>query len=144
MDIHGIWVIGQNGETIYDYELFVQGSEDFNSALIGNFIAGLQQFAVELGKKELKVIELSNSKILIQRDKKSNINFILKCGKSLDNEDVSKFIGNIRNFFTKHFKVDIDDSSKISSKSTLAIERFIQGMLEIEEKSSIEQFLEDL
>lgn len=142
LDVQAIWIIGQDGTILYDYELFVQGSEEYQSALFGNLITVLQQFAFEIGRKELKVIELSDAKIVVDGDHNSKVYYVLKCSKSMDSEKALHFLHKIRKFLkTKFVKRDFDLRG-IGVISDL--EDMIQNMLEIGDKSSLEQFLEDL
>ncbi len=97
LDVQAIWIIGQDGTILYDYELFVQGSEEYQSALFGNLITVLQQFAFEIGRKELKVIELSDAKIVVDGDHNSKVYYVLKCSKSMDSEKALHFLHKIRN-----------------------------------------------
>ena len=101
--ITGIWIIMENGEMLFNYELFTQGSEEYDSALFSGFILSIQRFIKELGEKKTERIEMGSTKIFIAKDVKYNLIFVIRTTQDVSNKKVFKLLDKIQNRFAKKF-----------------------------------------
>ena len=67
-EIHCIYILNDSGNPIFIRENFIQGTENADHAMLSNFVTALQSFAVEVGERETRSIDLETSKIFSIKD----------------------------------------------------------------------------
>ncbi len=102
-DINGIWILEEDGELLFSYEIFTQGSEDYGSALFSGLILSTQKFVEELGEKNSERIEMGKTKYFISKDLEHALFFIIKTTQSANNNKISKFLNKIQERFNHKF-----------------------------------------
>ncbi len=143
MDVHGVWILDQTGKVIFSYEIFIQGSENYQSALLANLVTVLQQFANQIGKKEIKLIELSNSKIFIQNNEFTKNHMVLRCGKDILHNIGYKALDNIKNILDEVAKDFNPELKEFHERLRIPLESYINELLQVEPQSSMKKFLHD-
>ncbi|MHA1266082.1 MAG: hypothetical protein ACTSRS_12695 [Candidatus Helarchaeota archaeon] len=103
-DVSGLWVIDKEGHLLLTYEFYPQGSGEFNSALFSGLIISIQQLSKELGEKKTERIEMGNSKYFILKDSETEISFIIRTSKSVNNKKAAKLLNKIQTRFLKKFR----------------------------------------
>ena len=105
-DIEGFWIIeSETGEVIFSDECFVQGSENFNSALFTGFISAIQSFIQEIGEKKAETIELGSSKIHLAKEDQSKLIFVLRTNLNTKEKKMKKALDKIvTNFLDNYSK----------------------------------------
>ena len=110
IDITGLYILNSKRELIYLQENIIPKSKELDPDYLSNFFSTLQTIAQKIGEEEVKIIDLGNSKFFLTKDRMTNIEFILKCGKDIKQKKVfethkrivnlfiEKFIGNFNNF----------------------------------------------
>ncbi len=103
-EINAFWILEEGGTPLFSYEIFTQGSEDYNSALFSGFIVSIQQFSSQLGEKEAERIEMGKTKYFITKDQTHNLLFVIKASQKANNKRVSKILSKIHKKFVQKFE----------------------------------------
>jgi hypothetical protein len=106
-EISGIYILTEGGNVLFNHELYIQGSDSLDSSLFSNFVITIQQFSKTMGEKEANRIELGKSKVFVNKDKDSDLIFVIKSSQSADNKKMSNYLKQIRNKFLKKFGDDL-------------------------------------
>ena len=142
MDIKSIYVIDSTGNPLYAREFYSQGALENHQMLFTSLVAAIQQFAVTLGEKEAKVIELGNDKIFSTADQLTSLKFILKCDKNMKKKRAFQLLNEIKNLFLNKFTGNFTSSADIKSE---IMKGFILEMDKlVSPKSNIETLLGSL
>lgn len=99
-------------------------------------------FATEIGGKETNVIQLGNSTILSSKDELSDIRFVLKCTKDVNQKKMMQVLNKIKNLFINTFTGHLYDADDVQKKLKVEFEDKLNKMLESE--SNVSRFLEVL
>lgn len=103
-EISGVWILEENGEPLFSYEIFSQGSEEYDSALFSGFILSIQKFSTQLGEKEAERIEMGRTKYFIAKDTELKLLFVIKATQEANNKKVSKILSKIQKIFKQKFE----------------------------------------
>ncbi|TFG25490.1 MAG: hypothetical protein EU532_11640 [Promethearchaeota archaeon] len=103
MDITGLYILNSKRELIYLQENVIPNVKDLDPDYLSNFFATLQTIAQKIGEEEVKIIDLGNSKFFLAKDKLTNIEFILKCEKTIKQKKVFEIHKDIINLFIEKF-----------------------------------------
>jgi len=98
-NIEAIYIINGENQLIFSYESLNERSDNFDYLNISQFFSVIKTFALKIGEKEAKIIELGNSKIFKTLDDDYNIEVILKCNKNLKEKKASINLTKILNLF---------------------------------------------
>ncbi len=101
--IEAIYIINGESQLIFSYESLNERSDDFDYSNISRFFSVIKTFALKIGKKEAKIIELGNSKIFKTLDDEYKIEVILKCDKNIKEKKASINLKKILNLFINLF-----------------------------------------
>ncbi|MHA1300916.1 MAG: hypothetical protein ACTSO9_15970 [Candidatus Helarchaeota archaeon] len=112
-EINGFWILEPDGNILFQHELFVQGSEDFDSALLSGVILAVQSFVKNLGEEKVKQMELGKSKIFILRDNETDLILVLKTEKKVKTKKYYKLLEKLQE------KIQQIYTDKIFSKKEL-------------------------
>ncbi|MHA1309664.1 MAG: hypothetical protein ACTSWR_10330 [Candidatus Helarchaeota archaeon] len=110
-EIIGLWLLNEDGKTIFSIENYVQGSEDYDSALFSGFVLSVSKFSSTIGEKKLERIEFGNSKIFLKKDKETNLIFVLRTIQNTNNKKMERLINNLNKKFNKKFKNNVNQYS---------------------------------
>ncbi|HUX99963.1 MAG TPA: hypothetical protein VMV49_10455 [Candidatus Deferrimicrobium sp.] len=103
-NISGIWIFEEDSTLLFSHELYIQGSEEHDTALFQGLILSIQKFALEIGEKKTERIEMGNNKYFVTKDEETKIIFVIKTMPSADNKKNSKILNKIKETFNKKFK----------------------------------------
>jgi len=102
-NIEAIYIINGENQLIFSYESLNERSDNFDYLNISQFFSVIKTFALKIGEKEAKIIELGNSKIFKTLDYDYNIEVILKCDKNVKEKMASINLTKILNLFINSF-----------------------------------------
>ncbi len=94
-DIDEIWIVKPGGITVFN-----QSKDEVDPILIGGFFSAIQTFVEQLGEKELKTMQLGDSKITIYNAKQGYL-FISRSQKKIKDK---KIITHLKLVETKFFE----------------------------------------
>ena len=103
-EVNGVWILDEGGTTLFSYEIYTQGSEEYSSALFSGFIASIQQFSTQLGEKNAERIEMGKTKYFISKDSKLKLLFVIKTTQMANNSKISKILSKIQKRFKQKFE----------------------------------------
>ncbi len=109
-DVLFVSIVDGNGNPIYIRERYIQGSSAFDYALLSNIVGALEQFASELGQKEVNVIRFQDSSIYTIKDKLTNINFYLNGGPKAKPKEMTQLLSKIKDSFITAFTGHLHDT----------------------------------
>ena len=98
-DILFISIVGPEGKPIYIRERYIQGSSRFDYALLSNIVGALEQFATELGQKEVNAIRFEDSSIYTVKDKMTGLTFYLNGGPKAKPKEMTQLLTKIKDSF---------------------------------------------
>ena len=101
--IEAIYIINGENQLIFSYESLNERSDDFDYSNISRFFSVIKTFALKIGEKEAKIIELGNSKIFKTLDDEYKIEVILKCDNNIKDKKASINLKKILNLFINSF-----------------------------------------
>jgi len=101
--IEAIYIINGESQLIFSYESLNERSDDFDYSNISRFFSVIKTFALKIGEKEVKIIELGNSIIFKTLDDEYKIEVILKCDKKIKEKKASINLKKILNLFINSF-----------------------------------------
>lgn len=101
--IEAIYIINGESQLIFSYESLNERSDDFDYSNISRFFSVIKSFALKIGEKEAKIIELGNSKIFKTLDDEYKIEVILKYDKNIKEKKASINLKKILNLFINSF-----------------------------------------
>ncbi|MHA1799524.1 MAG: hypothetical protein ACTSVY_13845, partial [Candidatus Helarchaeota archaeon] len=107
------WILKINGQILYSDECFVQGSEEFNSALFAGFISAIQSFIQELGEKNAETIELGSSRIILSKNEDLGLVFVLRSKLGSKEKKIRKMLDKIIKTFVENYSKYINTEDKI-------------------------------
>ncbi len=119
-DILGVYVIDDQAEVFFEQELYSQGSENIDEAILSRIIISLQKFANELGGGDIHRIEIGKNRVYILNDQISNYRFILRCTQKVNQKRGQNILIKVKNSFIKTFMgekhEDVETLMKLKSK----------------------------
>ena len=115
-DLQGLYIINSKGHLIFSYEISEDYSEKFDYMNISRFFSVIKTFALKIGEKDAKVIELGNSKIFKAADYDLNIDFIIKCEKDVKEKKGSNYLNKLMNLFINTFIGYFNSSDSVKKK----------------------------
>ena len=127
-DIVGLYVLNRKGELIYLQENIIPDSKDLDHDYLSNFFTTLQTIAQKIGEEEVKIIDLGNSKFFLTKDKLTNIEFILKCGRNIKPKKVFETHKKIMNLFIEKFTGNFNATEQTKK---FIMNSFIKDLIEI-------------
>lgn len=101
--IEAIYIINGENQLIFSHESLNERSDDFDYSNISRFFSVIKTFALKIGEKEAKIIELGNSKIFKTLDDEYKIEVILKYDKNIKDKKASINLKKILNLFINSF-----------------------------------------
>jgi len=141
-NIEAIYIINGESQLIFSYEILNERPNNFDYSNISRFFSVIKTFALKIGEKEVKIIELGNSKIFKTLDDDYNIDVILKCDKRLKEKKASINLTKILNLFINSF-IGYFNSSIQTKKERM--EFFIKEIsFMLEESGKMNYFLENI
>ncbi len=81
--IDEIWIITENGITLYNYRFIDEITED----LFGGFISAINAFASEIGMIDVRLIKGKKAQLVLTHDKQNKLTFV--CKIQLDQEEMN-------------------------------------------------------
>ena len=141
-DILGIYIIDENRNPIFLYEIFKKESSEMEYALLANFISAFENFTDELGGLNKRSVDLGNTILFWDEDNITNTIFILRCVKNAKEKRMLGHLKKIKNAFIDIFTGHLQDSKEVKINLTRVLERKIRDMFEKE--SDIAKFLREI
>ncbi|MFX0042286.1 MAG: hypothetical protein ACFE8L_05185 [Candidatus Hodarchaeota archaeon] len=140
--IEAIYIINGENQLIFSYEGLNDRADNFDYSNITRFFSVIKTFALKIGEKEAKIIELGNSKIFKTLDDEYNIEVILKCNKNVKEKKASINLTKVLNYFINSF-IGYFNSSTQEKKER--IEYFIKEIsFMLSKRGKMNYFLENI
>ncbi|MFX1453019.1 MAG: hypothetical protein ACFFCM_19450 [Promethearchaeota archaeon] len=121
-DIEELWIINPYGITLFN----ISKEETVDAALFGGFFTAIQNFISSLGEKELKALELGESKLTIYHGNQDFL-FVSRSKKSIKNKRIEEHLKLVEKEFFEAF----GDILKIWNGNTALFKDFEQRIEEI-------------
>ncbi|TFF97584.1 MAG: hypothetical protein EU547_03935 [Promethearchaeota archaeon] len=102
-DILGVYIIDNDAKVFFEQEIYSQGSENINEAILSRIIITLQKFAEELGGGNIHKIEIGKNQVFILGDELTEYKFILWCNQKIKQKMAQNVLGEIKNIFIDTF-----------------------------------------
>ncbi len=104
--IEGIYIIKKkDSKIIFSYDLFYQGSEEWNLDVFSSIISAFQSFVGELNQKEIKSIDFGNNIIFSAYNAEYDIVVVMKCHKKVKKSKASEIIEKLINQIVHDLKI---------------------------------------
>jgi hypothetical protein len=141
-DILGLYVIDDDANVFFEQEIYSQGSDNIDEAILSRIIITLQRFADELGGGDVHKIEIGKNRVFMLGDDISDFKFILRCKQKVKEKRAQNILGEIKNIFIdlfigKYHKND-DALMKLKSKFSDEISKYF------EEPTDVSGFLDKM
>ena len=135
LDINCIYVLDHTGKIIYSCETYVQGSSEFDSALLSGISSIVKSFTFDFKKRPTEIIEISYNNLIITKDVLSNHIIVLKYNRECTEKKITKVLEKIVRQYQNSFK----------QKALQDFAKFIDKTLRIAESKGklIHNFLSD-
>ena len=141
--LEGVYIINRkNSEILFSYDTFIQGSGDWDLALLSNFISALQGFAVELGERETRLIQLEDKKLFSSLNEEFDLFFIIRCSKKSNESKFFSILDQIKQMFIKNLKAYSLSPEEIKFVKASIFGRELAEILGI--KKEVSKFLSDI
>ena len=131
IDVLFISIVDGEGKPIYIRERYIQGSSRFDYALLSNIVGALEQFASELGQKEVNAIRFEDSSIYTTKDNLTNVNFYLNGGPKAKSKEMTQLLTKIKDsfitIFTDHLQDPPEEKSLLLKKFEESLEYLLKG-----------------
>ena len=101
-ELNGFWILDKVGTVLFQYETFIQGSEDY-TALFSNVIVAIQAFVQNLGEDKVKQMELGKSKVFISRDDETELILVIKTDKNAKAKKFNKLLEKVQTFLIQTY-----------------------------------------
>ena len=86
----------EDGELVFNYEIYMQGSEQYNLAIFSSVVTALTNFTGELEHGgDLKSLSLGNKRIFSSFHKGKDLIFILRCSPKVKEKKVEEILRQI-------------------------------------------------
>ncbi len=141
-DILGIYIVNEDGKSLYTQEFFHQGTDEMDTALLSNLMSAFQMFASEIGEGGTNSIELGNSSIFSIVDPLTQVKFLLRTVKSTKQKKMMKILSQIKNTYINIFTGHHHDGEESIMKLNSKLSDEIEGILG--KKSSAADFLRSI
>ena len=121
MKVNWLYVFNDKGTPIYSQESYIEGSNNFKTAVLTHYIFGLQTIASQLQKNEFKKIEIANEKFFLTKDDKIGFKYIIKINRDSEYNDAEILLKKIKDLFIENFenKTEIPIEERIGLISTI-------------------------
>lgn len=119
-DILGVYVIDDDAEVFFEQEIYSQGSNSIDEAMLSKIIITIQKFADELGGGDVRKIEFGQNRVYMLGDKITNYKFILRSNQKVKQKRAQEILRDIKNTFIDTFignyQEDKETLMKLKSK----------------------------
>ncbi len=122
-DLHGVWMIEQDGQVIYEHEFYVQGSEQYDTALLGSLLSHIKKAVLNSNENQIKVTELEDAKIVTLNDTKLGVLIVIKCRRDADYYRINVLIDFLQELYDRYssnfdeFKREVEELLRFDSES---------------------------
>lgn len=96
LEIHGIWILNDNGTMLYNQETFSDDSRELEAVLLGGLLITIQKLIGTESDDDLKTHELENTRLYALKDVSNNVNYILKLKKDIEESKVKEFLSQLK------------------------------------------------
>ena len=140
-EIYWIYIVDENGKTLFSYENHIQGSSTANTALLSHLIFSLQSISKDIREDQVKGVEMGNDKFFLTKEKLTSYLFILKTHRDANSEVINPILNEIKTKFvekfTGHFSIDVDKKIELLNSFREDIKVILK------QKTNIEKFAEN-
>jgi len=85
----------EDNKLVFNYEIYMQGSQQYDLAIFSSVVSALQNFSGELNQGELKSLSLGNKKIFSAYNKEKDLIFILRCNPKVKEKKIEALLNEI-------------------------------------------------
>ncbi|TXT57272.1 MAG: hypothetical protein BAJALOKI1v1_1820003 [Promethearchaeota archaeon] len=112
-DIKAVYIIDDDGDPFFQEEIYNQGSEEINHAILSNIIVALQNLASEIGSGDVQKIVIGKNQVFTLKDSVSNYRFILRGSEKLKEKRAKAILTQIMNCFVNIFTGNFYKDKKV-------------------------------
>ncbi len=103
--IDEIWIITENGLTLYNQQFLDEGSAD----LFGGFVSAINAFASEIGMEEVRVIKGKNFKLTLAHYQDHRVSFVCRTPLDQNEDHIYEYLSFLKGKFVEYFGKEIKD-----------------------------------
>ncbi|MBD3339195.1 MAG: hypothetical protein GF353_08795 [Candidatus Lokiarchaeota archaeon] len=144
INIKGVWILDREGSFIFNFERFIQGSEEYDAMLLSNLMPPIIKFAKNNQQKELDFFETDNDRVLVSIDNTSRILYILLYDKNFDDQSVIEIRNRLNEVCAKYYKNYYDSQDENRKTILSSIKKEIERIIKIDPNQSINNILKDI
>lgn len=116
-DINSIYILEHTGRVIYSCEIYIQGSSEFDSAILSGISNIVKSFNFDFKKKPIEIVEISNNNLIITKCDLSNNIIIVKYNRATTEKKITKDLEKIVKQYQNSFKQEnIQNFAKFVNK----------------------------
>lgn len=138
----GVYIIDEEAKVFFEQEIYAQGSNRIDEAILSRIVVTLQIFADELGGGDVHKLEIGKNRVYMLGDDITNFKFILRCKQNVKQKRAQQILGEIKNIFINIFMgkyhKDEEKLRKLKSKYSNEITKYF------EEPSDVPGFLQKM
>ena len=142
--LNGFYIVRKDGVLLFSHESLVQGSGDWNLALLSSVICALQGIARELGKESTKVIEIGDKKLYTSIDIEFGLIFIVRADSKTKAKKIGEILKDFKDKFLKKYTNLIITETQNEKELELGVFNEFRDdlLLIIPSKSAAQTFIE--
>jgi len=120
----GVYVVDDDANVFFEQEIYSQGSNSIDEAILSRIIITIQKFADELGGGDVRKIQIGTNQVFMLGDKITNNKFILRCNQNVKQKRAQEILSDIKNIFIDIFMGNYqeDKETLMKLKSTFSDE----------------------
>ncbi len=103
-DINCVYVLDHTGGIIYSCETFIQGSSEFDSALLSGISSIVKSFNFDFKKRPIEIVEISYNNLILTLDDLSNHIIVLKYNRDSTEKKITKELDKIVKQYQNSYK----------------------------------------
>ena len=134
-DILGVYIIDDDASVFFEQEIYSQGSDNIDEAILSRIIITLQRFADELGGGDVHKIEIGKNRVFMLGDDISDFKFILRCKQNVKEKRAQNILGEVKNIFIDIFMGKYHKSEetlmKLKSKFSDEISKYFEDPTDV-------------
>ncbi|WP_371802926.1 hypothetical protein [Candidatus Lokiarchaeum ossiferum] len=103
--IDEIWILTENGLTLYNEQFLEEQSAD----LFGGFISAINAFASEIGMEEVQMIKGKNYKLTLAHYEDHRLTFVVRTPLDQKDTKIISYLGYLKKKFVDYYAEDLLD-----------------------------------
>ncbi len=143
-ELNGFYILENDGQILFQYELFLQGSRDFDPALFSGVVMAMQSFVQNLGEKKFDQMELGKSRVFVSKDEELHLILVLKTAKNVNQKKYSKLLEQIQKGLRQYYYDRLFSQKDLRNYIKTSFKRDLEELIGSSMKKRMKDFLQSL